>query len=74
MVSTDTMRDRGNPSFGTTLSRKGYFRRVDDDSNLEMRTEDRSKWTPEGSWQTPEDIENETTEQWHQNNAKVQEK
>ena len=74
MVSTETVRDRGNPAFGTTLSRKGYFRRTDDDSNIEMREEVRSKRTPTGSWQTPDDIEKEKTEQWHQNNAKVREK
>jgi len=37
MVNTGTVQDRGNPGFGTILSREGYFRRVDEDSNLEMR-------------------------------------
>jgi hypothetical protein len=81
MVASVRGRGRENPDFGPILPRRGYFKRVEDytdipnltphpQDDIDLHTEARST-RKKGVWTTPAQIAEDTHIQWTQNNKKV---
>ena len=75
MVAYTKERGRGNPGFGSTLSRRGYFSRTHSTSaqleDSELRYDARTSRNKEGKWKTPDEITQDAHDQWLKNNDKV---
>jgi len=75
MVASTKGRGRGNPGFGSTLSRRGYFSRThsnsDQPEDSEIRYDVRTSRNKEGQWKTPDEITQDAHAQWQRNNDKV---
>ena len=75
MVAFTKERGRGNPGFGSTLSRRGYFSRTHSTSaqleDSELRYDARTSRNKEGKWKTPDEITQDAHDQWLKNNDKV---